>query len=232
MLTHSAQSMWLPMLGIVSPWLLAILAPFPMHGTYLCDSFPYSVHFPVSVSFHIRVSMWLICLWFVLCYVLSSLVPICFHLDTCLHLCYPHLPDPHMYISLVCHVCLPSLYINFDSTIIVILHLRSTWVFCLSIFLASGNCLTLEPLLFDFTPNQKLFPQYQQHYDFPVTCGKHIHLHIFEIPGLWQKASTVHKLKPLSIPPIASRNLWDPIFALGSLGLICNTKDICLKFRK
>ena len=51
------------------------------------------------------------------------------------------------YISLVCHVCLLSSYINFDSTIIVILHLRSTWVFCLSIFLASGNCLTLEPLL-------------------------------------------------------------------------------------
>ena len=30
----------------------------------------------------------------------------------------------------------------------------------LSIFLASGHCLTLKPLPFDFMPNQKLFPQY------------------------------------------------------------------------
>ena len=46
---------------------------------------------------------------------------------------------------------------------------------------------------------------------------------IFEIPGLQQKAGAAHELKPLSIPPVASRNLQDPIFTLGSLGLTRNS---------
>ena len=52
-----------------------------------------------------------------------------------------------------------------------------------------------------------------------------IYLHIFKIPGPQQKASAVHKLKPLSIPPVTSGNLRDPIFASGSLGLTHNIYD-------
>ena len=74
------QSTWLTALSIISLRLLAISAPLPMHGIYLHNSFPYSVHFPVSVLFHILVSMQLICLWFVFCYVprahVSTLIPV------------------------------------------------------------------------------------------------------------------------------------------------------------
>ena len=39
--------------GIVSLRFPAILAPFPVHGIYLRDPLPISVHIPVSVSFRI-----------------------------------------------------------------------------------------------------------------------------------------------------------------------------------
>ena len=95
---------------------------------------------------------------------------ICFLLHSCLYVTYlfmicfllcPLVPRANMfppwylspfvlpssswpaYISLICHVCLLSSYINFDSTITVILHLCATWVFCLTRFLVSGNCQLL-----------------------------------------------------------------------------------------
>ena len=45
---------------------------------------------------------------------------------------------------------------------------------------------------------------------------------IFEIPGPQQKAGAAHELNPLSIPPVASGNLQDPVFVPGSLGLTRN----------
>ena len=45
---------------------------------------------------------------------------------------------------------------------------------------------------------------------------------IFKIPGLQQKAGAAHELKPLSIPPVTSGDLRDPVFTPGSLGLTCN----------
>ena len=121
-----------------------------------------------------------------------------------------------MYVSSV-HIS------TFDLTIIVILYPCSTWVFCLSIFLASRNCSTLEPLPFDFTPTRNYSCSTPRLYNFPATHGKCIYLHIFEIPGPQQKAGAAHELKPLSIPPVTSRNLWDLIFTSGSLGLTHNT---------
>ena len=59
-------------------------------------------------------------------------------------------------------------------------------------------------------------------YDFLTTRRMHIYLPLSEIPGLRQKAGTAHELKPLSIPPVTSGNLRDPVFAPGSLGLTRN----------
>ena len=58
---------------------------------------------------------------------------------------------------------------------------------------------------------------------FPVDRRTHIYLPIFEIPGPQQKACAAHELKPLSIPPIASGTLRDPVFVPGSLSLTRNT---------
>ena len=87
---------------------------------------------------------------------------------------------------------------------------------------ASGNCLTLVTLLFDFTHYRKPSCLILRLYDFLTTRRARIYLPLSEIPGLRQKASTAHELKPLSIPPVASRNLRDPVFAPGSLGLTRN----------
>ena len=98
---------------------------------------------------------YLFMIWFPLC----PLIP-CVHMFPPQYLSLFVLPLSFRpaYISLICHVCLLSSYINFDSTTIVILYPCATWVFCLTVYPASGNCLTLVPLLFDFMPNQKLFP--------------------------------------------------------------------------
>ena len=86
----------------------------------------------------------------------------------------------------------------------------------------SGNCLTLATLLFVFTCLWKPSCLILQPCSFPANCRTRIHLPIFEIPGLRQKAGAAHELKPLSIPPVTSRNLRDPVFAPGSLGLTHN----------
>ena len=127
------------------------------------------------------------------------------------------------YISLVCPVCLFSSYINFDSTIIVILRPRSTWVFHLTIFPASGNCLTLKPLLFNFTPNWKLFPQY------PMTLWPPCNLWEVHTPAYiwntWTMTEGQHSawVEAIVHTPVASGNLWHLIFASGSLGLTHNS---------
>ena len=91
--------------------------------------------------------------------------------------------------------------------------------------LASGNCLTLVTLLFNFMHYRKPSHLTLQLCNFPATHGTRIYLHISEIPGPQQKAGTAHELKPLSIPPVASGNLQDPVFALGGLGLTHNSPE-------
>ena len=83
--------------------------------------------------------------------------------------------------------------------------------------------MTLVTLLFDFAHYRKPSRLILRLYDFLTTRRMHIYLPLSEIPGPRQKAGAVHELKPLSIPPVTSGNLRDPVFAPGSLGLICNT---------
>ena len=87
----------------------------------------------------------------------------------------------------------------------------------------SRNCLTRTILISIFTRLQKPSHLVLRPCSFPVTRRTCIYLPIFEIPGLQQKAGTAHELKPLSIPPVASGNLRDPVFVPGSLGLTCNS---------
>ena len=87
---------------------------------------------------------------------------------------------------------------------------------------ASGNCLTLVTLLFDFARYRKPSRLILRLYNFLMTHRMHIYLPLSEIPGPRQKAGAAHELKPLSIPPVASGNLRDPVFAPGSLGLTHN----------
>ena len=159
-----------------------------------------------------------LCLFVSLCPYIPALIPDWFVLP---------LSSWPAYISLVCHVCLLSSYIDFNLTITVNLCLHVTWVFCLTVFLASGNCSTLVTLLFNFTHYWKPSRHILQLYNFPVTHGMHIYLHISEIPGPQQKAGAAHELKPLSIPPVTSRNLRDPAYcrvpALGGDG-----RHICI----
>ena len=89
---------------------------------------------------------------------------------------------------------------------------------------ASGNCLTLITLLFDFAHYRKPSRLILRLYDFLTTRRTCIYLPLSEIPGPQQKAGAVHELKPLSIPPVTSGNLRDPVFMPGSLGLTRNTR--------
>ena len=89
---------------------------------------------------------------------------------------------------------------------------------------ASGNCLTLVTLLFDFAHYRKPSRLIHRLYDFLTARRTRIYLPLSEIPGPQQKASAVHELKPLSIPPVTSGNLRDPVFAPGSLGLTHNNQ--------
>ena len=89
---------------------------------------------------------------------------------------------------------------------------------------APRNCLTLTTLLFDFARLRKPSRLILRPWSFPATCRMHIYLPIFKIPGPRQKAGAAHKLKPLSIPPVASENLQDLVLALGSLGLTRNNR--------
>ena len=88
---------------------------------------------------------------------------------------------------------------------------------------ASGNCLTLVTLLFDFAHYQKPSRLILRLYNFLTARRTRIYLPLSEIPGPQQKAGTAHELKPLSIPPVASGNLRDLVFAPGSLGLTHNS---------
>ena len=88
---------------------------------------------------------------------------------------------------------------------------------------ASRNCLTLVTLLFDFAHYREPSRLILRLYNFLTTRRTCIYLPLSEIPGPRQKAGAAHELKPLSIPPIASGNLRDPVFAPGSLGLTRNT---------
>ena len=90
---------------------------------------------------------------------------------------------------------------------------------------ASGNCLTLATPIFVFTRLRKPSRLILRPYSFPATRRTHIYLPIFEIPGPRQKAGAAHELKPLSIPPVTSRNLQDPVFAPGGLGLTRNNSS-------
>ena len=86
-----------------------------------------------------------------------------------------------------------------------------------------GNCLTLATLIFVLTHLRKPSHLVLRPCSFPATHRTRIYLPIFEIPGLRQKAGAAHELKPLSIPPVASGNLRDPVFVPGSLGLTRNS---------
>ena len=88
------------------------------------------------------------------------------------------------------------------------------------------NCTTLATLLFDFACLRKPSHIILRPCSFPATRRMRIYLPIFEIPGPQQKAGAAHELKPLSIPPVASGNLRDPVFVPGSLGLTHNTPAI------
>ena len=90
---------------------------------------------------------------------------------------------------------------------------------------APGNCTTLTTLLFDFTCLWKPSHLILQPCSFPATCRMRIYLPIFEMPGPQQKAGAAHELKPLSIPPISSGNLRDPVFAPGNRVTVIGTKD-------
>ena len=90
----------------------------------------------------------------------------------------------------------------------------------------SGNCLTLATLIFVFMRLWKPSHLVLRPCSFPATRRMRIYLPIFEIPGPQQKAGAAHELKPLSIPPVASGNLRDPVFVPGSLGLTHNTPAI------
>ena len=93
---------------------------------------------------------------------------------------------------------------------------------------ASGNCLTLVTLLFSFVHFRKPSRLVLRLYDFLTPRRTHIYLPLSEIPGPRQKAGAAHELKPLSIPPVVSRNLQDPVFAPCSLGLTRNKVAISL----
>ena len=120
------------------------------------------------------------------------------------------IPDPFVlplsswpaYISLICHVCLLSSYINFNLTSTVILHLRMTWVFHLAVFPTSGNCLTLIPLLFDFLLNQKPSRHTHRLYNFPATCETCIYLHTITYPEMEHLAKLLHHAMKTALFPL------------------------------
>ena len=118
-------------------------------------------------------------------------------------------------------VCFFSLYINFDSTLLSP-SVRTTWVsalqyFCLRKLLDPRDSAIHPPL-----PLETL-PPYPSTLQLPCnSLDTHIPI-CLEIPGLRQKAGAAHELKPLSIPPVTSGNLWDLVFTPGSLGLTRNS---------
>ena len=88
---------------------------------------------------------------------------------------------------------------------------------------ASGNCLTLATLFFDFALYRKTSRLILRLYNCLTARRTRIYLPLSKIPGPRQKAGAAHELKPLSIPPVTSGNLRDPVFEPGSLGSTRNT---------
>ena len=149
-----------------------------------------------------------------------SPVPICFRLITLTPFVLPLTFQP-AYISLVCHVCFLSSYINFKllSTCVWLKFLSSL----LLVSLSGSYPWTSNLCLSTSSVSKSYFHGTFQLHAFWKPSRSTQHLPVSKIPGLWQKASAVHELKPLSRPPITSGNLWDPIYMSGSLGLTHNS---------
>ena len=176
-----------------------------MHGIYLHDTFPYSVHFPVSVCFAF-VSLCDLSVYDSFsvmsscspCPYVSTLIPV----SVCATLVFlTRIYKPHM-------SCMSSQFV-YQLQLDYYCHSPSACDLSLPphSILASGNCSTLATLLFGFTHYRKPSRLILQPCNFPVTCGMRIYPPVFEIPGPRQKAGAAHKLMPLSIPPVTSRNL-------------------------
>ena len=116
-----------------------------------------------------------------------------------------------------------SVRISTSTRLLLSLSVRARLEFSTSQSSASGNCLTLKTLSFDFAHFRKPSRLVLRLYDFLTPRRTRIYLPLSEIPGPRQKAGAAHELKPLSIPPVVSGNLRDPVFAPGSLGLTRNT---------
>ena len=125
------------------------------------------------------------------------------------------------YISLIYHVCFCSLYIDFDSFSSACVQLKY------SILLASpfrNYPWLLNLCLLTLSIHRNYFCSTSWLSGIWKPPRSTLYLLVLKIPGLQQKAGTVHELKPLSRPPIASGNLQDPIYMLASLGLTHNIK--------
>ena len=105
---------------------------------------------------------------------------------------------PHICISLINPVCFCSSYINFVSYPPLMLNLSLPS----SIFPASRNYPWLsKPCLLTLPISRNYFHNTLQLHDFWKVPRNVLHLPMFKIPGLQQKASAVHELKPLSRTP-------------------------------
>ena len=82
--------------------------------------------------------------------------------------------------------------------------------------------MTLATPLFDFALYRKPSRLIPRLCNCLTARRTRIYLPLSEIPGPRQKAGAAHELKPLSLPPVTSGNLRDPVFAPGSLGLTRN----------
>ena len=104
----------------------------------------------------------------------------------------------HTYIRLVNHVCFCSSYIDYYCQSPTCIWLKSQTS---QYFLASGTIWLSNLCLSTSHKPRNYFCGTLWFCDFPMVHWECMYLHTFKILGLWQKAGTVHKLKPLSRTP-------------------------------
>ena len=123
----------------------------------------------------------------------------------------------HIYIRLEKHVCFASSYINFDIYCQSPTHIQLK-PHTPQYLLDFRSYSTLDPLLFDLCKPRNYFHSTFNSATSLQSLGSTYTCIQLEIPGPRQKASTVHKLKPLSRTP-SHLEPQDLTYMSGSLGL-------------